>query len=133
MLAALLADPAGTAAFLAENRRRLGASATAAADQLTRHGIAHRAAEAGCSLWIDLRDRLPEPGFAGERRLWRDVLDRLRVNILPGEAFHSPEPGWFRLCHPLDQALVAEANCRLGTLPVLAGAAPAAAAVGGAR
>lgn len=133
MLAALLADPAGTAAFLAENRRRLGASATAAADQLTRHGIAHRAAEAGCSLWIDLRDRLPEPGFAGERRLWRDVLDRLRVNILPGEAFHSPEPGWFRLCHPLDQALVAEAICRLGTLPVLAGAAPAAAAVGGAR
>lgn len=36
---------------------------------------------------------------------------------MPGEAFHSPEPGWFRLCHPLDPAVVAEAVARLATLP----------------
>jgi aspartate/methionine/tyrosine aminotransferase len=117
VLAALLADPARTAGFLAENRRRLGASCAATVEQLARHGIGHVPAEAGCSLWIDLRPMLPEPGFAGERRLWRTVADRLRVNILPGEAFHSPEAGWFRLCHPLDATVVAEAVARLGSLP----------------
>ncbi|MFE0460979.1 aminotransferase class I/II-fold pyridoxal phosphate-dependent enzyme [Kitasatospora sp. NPDC058965] len=125
VLARLLADPVRTAAFLAENRRRLAASCAAAAAQLARHGIGHLPAEAGCSLWIDLRPMLPAPGFAGEQELWRTVADRLRVNILPGAAFHSPEPGWFRLCHPLDAGLVAEAVARLGTLPRRTGAAAA--------
>ncbi|WP_329564566.1 aminotransferase class I/II-fold pyridoxal phosphate-dependent enzyme [Kitasatospora sp. NBC_01266] len=116
-LAQLLADPGRTAGFLTESRRRLAASYTAAAAELDRHGLRHLPAEAGCSLWLDLRDRLPEPGFDGERRLWRTVFDRLKVNIMPGEAFHSPEPGWFRLCHPLDPAVVAEAVARLATLP----------------
>jgi aspartate/methionine/tyrosine aminotransferase len=117
-LADLLADPARTAAFLAEGRRRLGASYAAAAAELDRHGLPYLPAEAGCSIWLDLSARLPEPGRAGERRLWRTVLDRLRVNLLPGEAFHAPRPGWFRLCHPLDAAVVAEAIARLGSLPV---------------
>ncbi|WP_035848762.1 aminotransferase class I/II-fold pyridoxal phosphate-dependent enzyme [Kitasatospora azatica] len=124
VLTQLLADPDRTAGFLAENRRRLAASCAATVEQLARHGIGHVPAEAGCSLWIDLRDRLPEPGFVGERQLWRTIADRLRVNILPGEAFHSPEPGWFRLCHPLDASVVAEAVARLGTLPAQPAAAP---------
>ncbi|MFJ5305303.1 aminotransferase class I/II-fold pyridoxal phosphate-dependent enzyme [Streptomyces sp. NPDC088350] len=112
----LLADPARVHAFLAENRRRLGASYARAAALLDAFGIPYAPAQAGCSVWADLGGWLPRPGFAGERALWREILDRTRVSILPGEAFHAPRPGWFRVCHSLDAALVEEALTRLGRL-----------------
>jgi aspartate/methionine/tyrosine aminotransferase len=114
VLADLLADPARVAAFLAENRRRLGTSYEAATALLTAYGIPYVPAQAGCSVWADLAAWLPAPGFEGERDLWREILDRTRVSILPGEAFHAPRPGWFRICHSLDGAVVAEALTRLG-------------------
>ncbi|MET9731894.1 aminotransferase class I/II-fold pyridoxal phosphate-dependent enzyme [Streptomyces sp. NPDC006458] len=114
VLADLLADPGRVAAFLAENRRRLAVSHDAAAGLLTAYGIPHAPAQAGCSLWADLGAWLPGPGFEGERELWREILDRTRVSVLPGEAFHAPRPGWFRVCHTLDGAVVAEALTRLG-------------------
>ncbi|MBK6015709.1 aminotransferase class I/II-fold pyridoxal phosphate-dependent enzyme, partial [Streptomyces sp. MBT53] len=115
-LTSLLADPARVHAFLAENRRRLGASYDRATALLDAFGIPYAPAQAGCSIWADLGDRLPHPGFAGERALWREILDRTHVSILPGEAFHAPRPGWFRVCHSLDAALVTEALTRLGRL-----------------
>ncbi|WP_405842066.1 aminotransferase class I/II-fold pyridoxal phosphate-dependent enzyme [Streptomyces sp. NBC_01518] len=113
-LTRLLADPARVHAFLVENRRRLGASYARAAALLDDFGIPYVPAQAGCSVWADLSAWLPGPGFAGERALWREILDRTRVSILPGEAFHAPRPGWFRICHSLDAALVEEALSRLG-------------------
>ncbi|MFJ9244464.1 aminotransferase class I/II-fold pyridoxal phosphate-dependent enzyme [Streptomyces sp. NPDC101776] len=115
-LTRLLADPARVHAFLAENRRRLGTSYTRAAALLDGHGIPYAPAQAGCSVWADLAAWLPRPGFAGERALWQEILDRTHVSILPGEAFHAPRPGWFRICHSLDAALVEEALARLGRL-----------------
>ncbi|WP_262059337.1 aminotransferase class I/II-fold pyridoxal phosphate-dependent enzyme [Streptomyces sp. STR69] len=115
-LTTLLADPARVHAFLAENRRRLGASYARATALLDAFGIPYAPAQAGCSIWADLAARLPCPGFAGERALWREILDRTHVSILPGEAFHAPRPGWFRVCHSLDAALVEEALTRLGRL-----------------
>ncbi|GGN04142.1 aminotransferase class I/II-fold pyridoxal phosphate-dependent enzyme [Streptomyces fuscichromogenes] len=115
-LTGLLADPARVRAFLAENRRRLGASHARAAALLDAFGIPYVPARAGCSVWADLAAWLPRPGFAGERALWREILDRTHVSILPGEAFHAPRPGWFRVCHSLDAALVEEALTRLGRL-----------------
>ncbi|MFI9150934.1 aminotransferase class I/II-fold pyridoxal phosphate-dependent enzyme [Streptomyces sp. NPDC053367] len=115
VLADLLAEPARVDAFLAENRRRLGASYERAAALLTAYGIPYAPAGAGCSVWADLGAWLPPgSGFGGERALWRDILDGTRVSILPGEAFHAPRPGWFRICHSLDAAVVAEALTRLG-------------------
>ncbi|MBK3582003.1 aminotransferase class I/II-fold pyridoxal phosphate-dependent enzyme [Streptomyces sp. MBT65] len=115
-LTRLLADPAHVHAFLAENRRRLSASYTRAAALLDGYGIPYAPAQAGCSVWADLAAWLPRPGFAGERALWQEILDRTHVSILPGEAFHAPRPGWFRICHSLDAALVEEALARLGHL-----------------
>ncbi|MFJ8081732.1 aminotransferase class I/II-fold pyridoxal phosphate-dependent enzyme [Streptomyces sp. NPDC096205] len=111
VLAELLAEPVRVTAFLAENRRRLGISYERAAGLLRAYGIPYAPARAGCSVWADLGAWLPP---AGERALWRDILDGTRVSILPGEAFHAPRPGWFRVCHSLDAALVAEALTRLG-------------------
>jgi aspartate/methionine/tyrosine aminotransferase len=92
---------------LAENRRRLLRSWTDTSARLGAHGLGHLEATAGFSVWVDLRDRLPEPSFDAERRLWRHVVDEGRVNVLPGGVFSSPEPGWFRLCHAVRQDLVA--------------------------
>lgn len=33
-----------------------------------------------------------------EERLWGEMLERTKVNLTPGGAFHCVEPGWFRLC-----------------------------------
>ncbi|MBW8799330.1 MAG: aminotransferase class I/II-fold pyridoxal phosphate-dependent enzyme [Streptomyces sp.] len=115
-LADLLADPARVRDFRTENRRRLGASHARAAALLDAFGIPYAPAQAGCSLWADLAAWLPRPGFAGEHALWREILDRTHVSILPGAAFHAPRPGWFRVCHSLDAALVEEALTRLGRL-----------------
>lgn len=109
----LLSDPEWVAGFLAEGRRRLGASYRHVTSLLEEFGIPYLPAGAGCSVWVDLSAWLPSPGFPGERELWRTILDVARVSILPGEVFHSPVPGWFRVCHSLDTAVVAEAVVRL--------------------
>jgi 1-aminocyclopropane-1-carboxylate synthase len=114
LLAELLADPEWVADFLAEGRRRLTASYEHTAKALDAHGIPYAPADAGFSVWLDLTRWLPPGGgFAAEEVLRRGLFEQARVSILPGGAFHSPEPGWFRLCHTLDGPLVAEAVRRI--------------------
>ncbi|MET9608726.1 aminotransferase class I/II-fold pyridoxal phosphate-dependent enzyme [Streptomyces sp. NPDC006512] len=112
-LAGLLADPAWVASFLAAGRRRLGSSYGHLVALLDAHGIPYAPAEAGFSVWLDLRRWLPGTGFEAERRLWRELFDTAKVSVLPGGAFRSPQPGWFRLCHTVDAPLVAEAVRRI--------------------
>ncbi|MFG2818663.1 aminotransferase class I/II-fold pyridoxal phosphate-dependent enzyme [Kitasatospora sp. NPDC048365] len=113
LLAWLLSDVAWTDAFLAENRRRLAASYTAAAGLLDAHGIPYAPAGAGFSIWADLEPWLPTGDRGGERVLWRRLFERARVSLTPGEVFHASRPGRFRLCHTLDPAVVKEALTRL--------------------
>lgn len=112
LLCDLLSDQGRVAALLAENGRRLGESHAHASALLTAHGIRHVPASAGLSLWLDLRDRLDEPTFAAEDRLWRRTR-AARVNVLPGSAFGAPGPGWFRLCHAVPADLVTTGIDRL--------------------
>jgi aspartate/methionine/tyrosine aminotransferase len=112
LLCDLLSDDERVAALLAENRRRLADSHAHAASLLAAHDIRHVPASAGLSLWLDLRDRLDEPTFAAEDRLWRRTR-AAKVNVLPGSAFGAPEPGWFRLCHAVPADLVTTGIDRL--------------------
>ena len=64
-------------------------------------------------LETDLRPWLAEESFAAERALWSRLFTDGRVSILPGEVFHSPVPGWFRLCHTADPQAVGEGIYRL--------------------
>jgi 1-aminocyclopropane-1-carboxylate synthase len=114
LLCSLLADAAWTEAFLAVSRSRLLKSYLHLTGLLAGIGVPSAPAEAGFSVWADLRRGLPAPGFEGEELLWRALIDRARVSVLPGAVFHSPEPGWFRICHPNDAATVAEAVKRIG-------------------
>ena len=122
LLVDLLADSDWLRRFRTESTARLAASRRAAGDLLTRLGLGYVPPAAGFSLWVDLRGCLPGPGFAAERLLWERLFDAARLNILPGAVFSAPEPGWFRLCHAVDPALVREGAARLAR--VLSAAAP---------
>ena len=132
LLTDLLGDPAWLAAFAVQSRRRLAASYAHCAALLAEHGIGHVQPQAGLSVWIDLRGWLPEPAFAAEQALWREIFETARVSILPGGAFASPEPGWFRLCHGTDPAIVAEGVVRIGRVLRSVGTRPARARTGAA-
>ncbi|MBO3749174.1 aminotransferase class I/II-fold pyridoxal phosphate-dependent enzyme [Streptosporangiaceae bacterium NEAU-GS5] len=110
-LGELLGDAAWIAAFLAESADRLGRSYAAAAALLDAHAIEYVPAEAGFSIFARLSDaECPDE----ELRLWRELLERLRVSILPGRLFHCPRPGWFRVCHSVPAATVRTALTRVG-------------------
>jgi aspartate/methionine/tyrosine aminotransferase len=86
--------------------------------ELTREDLASNAIDAlpvegGIVLWLDLRRYLPSASFEGERALFDAVLEECRVNISPGQAFHCPEPGWFRLCFTVPEPERAEGLRRL--------------------
>jgi 1-aminocyclopropane-1-carboxylate synthase len=122
LLRDLLADVPWLDGFGATNRARLADSYARTAGLLATAGIPYLPAEAGFSIWVDLRRWLGADSFDGERALWRRLFDEGRVSVLPGEVFHSAEPGWFRLCHTVDAATVREGIDRIGR--VLARSAP---------
>lgn len=110
----LLADEDWVEEFTAEHRRRLGRSYDRAAGLLTEWGIPHVPASAGFSVWTDLSGWLDSLTLAAEHALWRDIWEATRVNILPGAVFGCPGPGWFRICHTTDPAVVSDGITRLG-------------------
>jgi len=112
----LLTDTSWLRGFLAESRARLATSHHATAALLDSYDIRYQPPAAGFSFWIDLRDRLARPDFTAENELWRRVVDGAKVNILPGAVFGAPQPGWFRLCHAVDAALVREGIERLAAV-----------------
>ncbi|HEY7487290.1 MAG TPA: aminotransferase class I/II-fold pyridoxal phosphate-dependent enzyme [Streptosporangiaceae bacterium] len=114
LLTALLADPDWVDCFRAESRRRLGASYARCTRLLDELDIPYAPASAGFSIWTDLRRWLTAPTFDAERALWKHIFDGARVNILPGEMFGCPQPGWFRICHTTEPHLVSAGIARLG-------------------
>ncbi|KAL6565969.1 acetyl-coenzyme A synthetase 2 [Orobanche hederae] len=47
---------------------------------------------------MDLRTLLEEPTFEEEMKLWRVIINDVKLNVSPGSSFHCHEPGWFRVC-----------------------------------
>ena len=97
LFAEMLSDAAWTDHYLTEMRRRLARAHTVAVDGLTRAAIGHIPGQAGFFLMADFRPHLGEPTFEGERALWMAVVEA-GVNMTPGAACRSEEPGLFRIC-----------------------------------
>jgi 1-aminocyclopropane-1-carboxylate synthase 1/2/6 len=105
--------------MLLSNRRALAAQYALVSAWLDAHGIPYTPATAGFFVWIHL------PGVrdtAQETAVWRACLDA-GVLIFPGQAFHSPRPGHFRILFStpaLATALprLAAVFARAGCLPV---------------
>lgn len=113
LLQSLLEDVDWTDALLRQSRSRLQGSYEHAVDELRTHAIPNIAAGAGFSIWADLRAGLAEASFVAEEWLRADIFEVGRVNVLPGGLFGCPEPGWFRVCHTTEPAIVTEALGRI--------------------
>ena len=93
----MLSDTAWTDHYLTEMRLRLAQAHRWAVEGLTRAAIDHIPGQAGFFLMTDFRPHLDEQTFAGERALWLAMVEA-GVNMTPGAACRSQEPGLFRLC-----------------------------------
>ncbi|CAN0075967.1 unnamed protein product, partial [Scytosiphon promiscuus] len=89
--------------FFRQHQEGLRAAYVSLVNQLGRRGILHLQAEAGHFALLDLREFLEDSSEEAEQRLWRQMLERTKVNLTPGGAFHCVEPGWFRLCFAYQQ------------------------------
>jgi 1-aminocyclopropane-1-carboxylate synthase len=47
---------------------------------------------------MNLRSLLKEKTFEGEMKLWRLIINEVKLNVSPGSAFDCSEPGWYRVC-----------------------------------
>lgn len=97
LLASLLSDEAWVDEFIAANQRRLGEAYRRTTDALQEHGIPFVSADAGFFLLLDLRPLMEEVSWEAEDRLWRRLVDEYKLNLTPGSACHSAEPGFMRL------------------------------------
>lgn len=111
----LLADSAWTDAFLSESQARLATAYRRTTEALGAAGIPYLPATAGLFVYLDLRSFLPEPTFEAEAALATRLFTEARLHLPPGAAFHTPTPGYYRLCFTSTPA-VGTAIARLAAL-----------------
>jgi 1-aminocyclopropane-1-carboxylate synthase 1/2/6 len=109
----LLADTAWTESFLTESRTRLATAYRRTTEALDAAGIPYLPATAGLFVYLDLRPFLPEPTFEAERALADRIFTEAHLHLTPGAAFHTPTPGYYRLCFTTTPAAVTTAVERL--------------------
>ncbi|QNE18436.1 aminotransferase class I/II-fold pyridoxal phosphate-dependent enzyme [Kribbella qitaiheensis] len=98
LLRDLLADTAWTDAFLTESRSRLATAYRRTTEALDAAGLSYLPATAGLFLYLDLRQFLPEPTFEAESTLATRIFTDARLHLPAGATFHTPTPGYYRLC-----------------------------------
>jgi len=92
----LLSDRSALARYVDGMQAGLAAAAAEMGRELRGAGVPFVRGAGGVFLWLDLTAHLDEPTAAAETRLYKAILAECNVNLTPGTAFHSPQPGWFR-------------------------------------
>nr|BAK19929.1 1-aminocyclopropane-1-carboxylate synthase [Dianthus petraeus] len=98
MIAALLSDDDFVGRFLVESRDRLFRRHQHFTSELAKIGIGCLQGNAASFVWMDLRHLLDEATVEGELKLWRMIINEVKINVSPGSSFLCSEPGWFRVC-----------------------------------
>ncbi|EFJ31841.1 1-aminocyclopropane-1-carboxylate synthase [Selaginella moellendorffii] len=97
-VSAFLSDKEFVRDYLRENKKRLKARRDWVVEMLRNTGTGCAKGNAGFYCWIDLSRFLKAPTEEAETELWKNVVYEVGLNLTPGSACHSPEPGWFRFC-----------------------------------
>ncbi|WJX77496.1 acetyl-coenzyme A synthetase 2 [Trifolium repens] len=97
-LASMLSDNKFVDKFLAESSRRLKERREFFTKGLEKVNITCLPSNAGLFFWMNLRSLLKEKTFEGEMKLWRLIINEVKLNVSPGSAFDCSEPGWYRVC-----------------------------------
>ncbi|KAK4266902.1 hypothetical protein QN277_023762 [Acacia crassicarpa] len=98
MLASMLSDDDFVNKFLAESSRRLATRHSLFTEGLEKMGVTCLPSNAGLFCWMNLRSLLKEQTVEGEIKLWRVIVNEVKLNISPGSSFSCSEAGWFRVC-----------------------------------
>ncbi|KAF5460626.1 hypothetical protein F2P56_020483 [Juglans regia] len=98
LIASMLSDDVFVDRFIAESAGRLEKRHGVFTRGLASVGIDCLNSNAGLFVWMDLRRLLKEQTFEAEMKLWRVIIDEVKLNVSPGSSFHCSEPGWFRVC-----------------------------------
>ncbi len=98
LLGEVVSDDAWVDDYIARTRGVLAGAYRQVTAALDEGGIAYVPSAAGFYLLCDLRSYLAEPTWEAEHALWWRLLEEGNVNLTPGRACHSVEPGFLRLC-----------------------------------
>ncbi|MQM15487.1 hypothetical protein Taro_048432 [Colocasia esculenta] len=115
LLASMLLDEEFMGAFMKESTRRLGQRRAAFTAGLAEVGIGClEGANAGLFLWMNLQSLLEEGMVEEEMKLWRTIMEEVKLNVSSGSSFHCIESGWLRVCIAnMDEATVGLALQRM--------------------
>lgn len=98
LIASMLSADVFVDSFITESAERLEKRHGFFTRGLASVGIDCLNSNAGLFVWMDLRWLLKEQTFEEEMKLWRVIINEVKLNISPGSCFHYSEPGWFRVC-----------------------------------
>ncbi|KAM0938749.1 putative 1-aminocyclopropane-1-carboxylate synthase [Dioscorea sansibarensis] len=98
LLASMLADNDFTSKLMIENAKRLHDRHEKFTSGLAEVGVRCLSSNAGLFCWMDLRRLLESDSVESENKLWRIIIDEVKLNVSPGSSFHCSEAGWFRVC-----------------------------------
>lgn len=95
---AMLSDEEFMNTFLFENRRRITKRYRKVVAELQKMGVQSVSSTGGLFCWIDLRHVLRTPSEVEELKLFRHLLYKVGLHLVPGSICWCGEPGWFRFC-----------------------------------
>jgi 1-aminocyclopropane-1-carboxylate synthase len=98
MLASMLSDEKFVDKFLLESSRRLSKRHEKFTKGLEEVEISRFPSNAGLFCWMNLKSLLKEVTIEEELKLWRVIINEVKLNVSPGSSFNCSEVGWFRVC-----------------------------------
>lgn len=99
LLTSVIEDDDFLAHFTQKNKELLSHASATLDKALVSHKITAHPRSAGFFAWLDLSKYLSKQDDEAEMQLYEHILKEARINITPGQFFHSSKPGWFRLCY----------------------------------
>ncbi|KAK6918329.1 Aminotransferase, class I/classII [Dillenia turbinata] len=93
LLALMLIDEEFVARFLEENLKRLAKRHMLFTKELEKVEKSCLRNNAGLFVWMDLGRLFSEPTLEGEMKLWRIIINDVKLNVSPGSSFYCCEPG----------------------------------------
>ncbi|GAU26502.1 hypothetical protein TSUD_361350 [Trifolium subterraneum] len=98
MLASMLCDEKFVDKFLLESSRRLFKRHEKFKKGLEEVAVSRFPSNAGLFCWMNLKSLLKEDTIEEELKLWRVIINEVKLNVSPGSSFNCSEVGWFRVC-----------------------------------
>jgi prolyl-tRNA editing enzyme YbaK/EbsC (Cys-tRNA(Pro) deacylase) len=99
LLTSMLADKAFVGNYLGQYVGRLSWCCGKVCEMLRAAEIPFVQPAGGMYVWTDFSKFLSAPSWDAEALLFRRLFYDAHVLCLSGNFFHSPEPGWFRICY----------------------------------